>query len=51
MRLADRQIGDEHAVIAGAVVTVLGTPVVAAWNARSAVFSIVAPDPSPPWRP
>ena len=30
VRLADRQIGHVHAVVAGAVVTVLGTPVVAA---------------------
>ena len=34
-------------VVAGAVVTVLGTPVVAALNARSAVFSMVAPSASP----
>ena len=34
-------------MVAGAVATVLGTPVVAAWNARSAMFSIVAPDSSP----
>ena len=33
-------------MVTGAVVTVLGTPV-AASNATSAVFSIVAPDASP----
>ena len=44
---SDRQIGTSTVVIAGAVVTVLGTWVVAAWNAISAVFSMVAPEASP----
>ncbi len=39
--------GTSTFVTAGAVATVLGTPVVAAWKANSAVFSIVAPNASP----
>ena len=39
--------GASTRVVAGAVVTVLATPVVAARNARSAVLSIVAPNASP----
>ena len=39
--------GTSTSVIAGAVATVLGTPVVAAGNATSPTFSIVAPDARP----
>ena len=39
--------GTSTRVMAGAVATVLGTPVVAAWKASSAVFSIVSPTSKP----